>query len=86
MGSDAREQPGSLEDLMLHETAVAWLRLLLARSTPARPWQETREDYATRLRGACGHANEKYDVTGLCQELPQRLQKLVDQEGDRLRK
>ena len=35
MGENASRQPGDLQDLMLHETAVGWLRLLLKRSVTA---------------------------------------------------
>ncbi len=44
----------------------------------------TREEYATRLRDACRHVNEKHEVTDLCNRLPQRLQEVVDAEGDRI--
>ena len=30
------------------------------------------------------HINAHYDVSGLCESLPRRLQKLRDHEGDRL--
>ena len=53
MREDAGRQPGDLQDLMLHETAVAWMRALLQTSCPARPWQESREDYKWRLQEAC---------------------------------
>ena len=38
MGDNAAQQPGSLQDLLLHETAVSWLRHRLSRSTPNRCW------------------------------------------------
>ena len=34
----------------------------------------------------CAYINQHYDVDGLCRELPQRLQKLSDREGDRINK
>ena len=36
IGKCADVQPGKLSDCMLHETAVAWLRLQLLRSAPMR--------------------------------------------------
>ena len=36
MGADAARQPGDLQDLMLHETAVSWLSSRLALTTPAK--------------------------------------------------
>ena len=38
MGDDASRQPGGLKDLMLHETAVAWLTDRLKVTVPAKPW------------------------------------------------
>ena len=34
---------------MLHETAVAWIRVRLAQTTPKRCWEETREQLRARL-------------------------------------
>ena len=86
MGDDAKMQPGTLSDLMLHETAVAWLRLKMERSTPKEPWLETKEDWKARMQEACRQINAEYDVEGLCRELPGRLRKLRETEGDKLRK
>ena len=71
---------------MLHETAVAWLRTLLSQSTPRAPAEETREAYLIRLRAACAHVNDHFDVEGLNTELPSRVQKLLEVKGDKLRK
>ena len=86
MGENARQQPGSLQEVMLHETAVAWLRTLLSQSTPRAPAEETREAYLSRLRAACAHVNDNFDVAGLNRELPDRVQKLQELQGDKLRK
>ena len=86
MGQDARQQPGSLQEVMLHETAVAWLRSLLSQSTPRAPAEETRDAYLTRLRAACAHVNDNFDVAGLNRELPGRVQQLLELNGDKLRK
>jgi len=55
-GENAASQAGSLADCMLHETAVAWLRLLLEKSMPATPWTETPAEYYQRLRKQCDSA------------------------------
>ena len=34
VGSDASVQPGKLQELMLHEIAVAWVRVRLAQTVP----------------------------------------------------
>ena len=54
---DASLQPGALQEVMLHETAVAWCRYKLARCLPARPWLETPEEYRTRLKAAVAEIN-----------------------------
>ena len=83
-GDDASAQPGKLQEVMLHETAVSWIRLRLARSVPAKAWEETREQYTARLKSICREINETLDVEGLCRALPARIAKLVERKGDRL--
>jgi len=84
MGSDAARQPGNLQDLMLHETVVAWVRRLMAASTPAAPWNESVEQYGQRLRAAFAKCNSDYDVESLSREFPERVQSVLDAGGDRL--
>ena len=84
-GDDASVQPGNLQDVVLHETAVSWVRHLLERTLPKRPWEETCAAYGSRLREVCGTVNANHDVEGLCLEFPERLQAVVDKLGDRLR-
>ena len=45
-GEDARIQPGNLQEAMLHETAVAWVRYRLAKTVLSRPWEATEQEYA----------------------------------------
>ena len=86
MGENAVLQPGSLQDVLLHETAVSWLRHRLSRSTPPKCWQESREEYGRRLKRCCEEVNQECDVEGLCKGLPKRMKLLQDKEGDRLKK
>jgi hypothetical protein len=86
MGDDASEQPGTMGDLMLHETAVAWVRLKIGRSTPAQPWLETPEQFKARMQQVCREVNAEYEVENLCRELPSRLKDLKDRGGDKLKK
>ena len=86
MGQDARQQPGSLQEVMLHETAVAWWRSLLSQSTPRAPAEDTRDAYLTRLREACAHVNDNFDVDGLSWELPGGVQQHLELKGDKLPK
>ena len=81
MGDDASLQPGALQEVMLHETAVAWCRYKLARCLPARPWLETPEEYRTRLKAAVAEVNATHDVDSLCKELPARVAQLILAEG-----
>ena len=83
---DASVQPGQLQDLMLHETAVSWMRARLTQTLPTKPWEETLEQYRARLKACAAHINASHDVAGLCRELPQRLATLRDCAGDRLAK
>jgi len=84
MGKDAAKQPGELKELMLHETAVAWIRLRQTVTTPREPWAETVEEFGQRMRTIAAYINENYDVDGLCREFPDRVQELVDRKGERL--
>ena len=85
-GDDASVQPGSLQELMLHETAVAWCRYKLARNVPSRPWLETLEEYKVRLKQVVADINAEHDVAGLCRELPDRVAELAKLKGARLSK
>ena len=70
MGEDNKIQPGQLQDLMLHETAVSWLRQKLMTNGPAKPWEETREEYRARLQESCREISAEHDVEGLSREFP----------------
>lgn len=85
-GDDASRQAGSCGDLLLHETSVAWIRYRERKTLPSEPWTETVEEYTTRLKGIVQHINDHHDVDSLCREFPDRLQALVDNEGDRINK
>ena len=82
---DASIQPGRLQEIMLHETAIAWIRLRLAKSVPKNPWEETREEYTARLKACVADINLHLNVDGLCRALPHRINTLVDRQGDRLK-
>ena len=86
MGDDASQQPGSLWEMMLHETAVSWIRCGLTWSLPPRPWEESPIGYGRRLRAVVQDINAHYNVEGLCRELPQRVLDLNAAQGGRLGK
>ena len=79
-------RPGSLSDLMLHETAVSWIRNKEGLTLPRRPWTESREAFAVRLKQIVAAINDEHDVDGLCRELPMRISKLIEKKGSKLRK
>ena len=81
MGDDAAQQPGSLQEMMLHETAVAWIRRGLTWTLPAKPWEETAEEFSARFRQVVQKINEEYDTDGLCRGLPARHEALYSAEG-----
>ena len=82
----AAVQPGQLQEVMLHETAVSWMRDRLTKTLPKRCWEEAPEAYRARLKACAAHINGTCDVEGLCRELPSRVKDLADREGDRLAK
>ena len=83
-GDDASIQPGSLQEVLLHETVVAWVRSREKVTQPKYPWTETEAQYGSRLRGICQYINQNYDVDGLCRALLKRVQKVVDAGGGRI--
>ena len=49
-GEFGGRQPGSMQDLLLHETAVSWLSVRLAQNTPKKRWEEARKEYCKHLK------------------------------------
>ena len=86
MGNDASVQPGHMQEVLLHETSVSWLRVRLAESLPAEAWLETRQEYGTRLKRCCDAVNRDLDVEGLCRGFVKRIKTLHSLEGGRLKK
>ena len=78
-------QPCHLPELMLREMAVSWLRVRLEQSLPKRPWEETPDAFAGRLRQRCADITAQLNVDGLCRAFPKRIQKLADRKDGRLR-
>ena len=86
-GEDATPQSPDMGDILLHETAVAWLRRGLRREKPCvTPWEETQVQWAQRARRVVQRINVEFDVKGLCAEFPQRLDAVAASQGERLRK
>ncbi len=71
--------------MMLHETAVSWIRVRLAETMPAREWEETRDAFGGRLRRCISDINDQLDVVGLCRGFNKRVELLRLKEGGRLK-
>ena len=82
-----RGQPGDIGDMLLHETAISWLRRQEEKSRPVLPWEETPQEFAARLQRAVDHINTTFKVRAMSLEFPDRLDLLVNKtKGDRLPK
>ena len=73
-----------MQDVLLHETAVSWIRLRLDGTVPQKSWEESREQYGRRLKRCCEDANKECDVEGLCHGVLKRFKALKDNGGERL--
>ena len=83
----ARAQPGDIPDVLLHETAISWLRRREEKTRPLAPWHETPAQLRQRLQRLAKVINRDLGVRELCMEFPQRLSDLVKKTGgDRLPK
>ena len=72
-GDNASVQPGHLQEVLLHETAVSWLRNRLTETLPKRCWEETPAAFGARLRLCCADINARLDTEGLCMDFPKRI-------------
>ena len=86
-GSDASTQPPDIPDLLLHETAVGWIRNYLRKHPFARSGTlDVQEARLRKLLKQCAdHINAHYDVDRLCDRFPARLQEMIDKGGQRLK-
>lgn len=84
MRDNAKMQPGNLQEVMLHETAVSWMRRRLAKTAPKKPEDETVDQYSARLKSCCTYINENHDVSSLANAFPKRVQKMIESKGARL--
>ena len=84
-GDDAELQLGDLQEVMLHDTAMSWIRDREAATRPVEAWKETPSEVASRLRAICKDINNTFDVEGLCRALPKGLQMLEVAECDKIK-
>ena len=69
---------------MLHETAVSWIRRREAQNRMTKPWEETPQQFAQRLKGIVQDINDTLNVEGLSRSFKARLGKLIESDGDRI--
>ena len=50
-------QPGHMQEVLLHETAVSWIRLRVASTVPSKAWSDTKKQYASKLGTVVGNIN-----------------------------
>ena len=86
-GDHGKWQPPDLADILLHETAVAWVRKYFKHHP--LPLAHQAQEKNTRalkrtLEAAVEHINTFYQVDDLCRSLPKRLKLLVAEDGERL--
>ena len=86
MGHDASLQPGQIQEILLHETVVSWIRVRLAQGTRKECWLEAPAQYEARLKQAAADINQHLDVAGLCNNLPKRMTQVIAAKGGRIRK
>ena len=87
-GEDASRQPPDLADVLLHETVAAWVRKYFKAHPFSRKGSIDEQEARLRsLLSECAtHINENYEVEALCRSFPKRLQEVVDNLGDRLKR
>ena len=87
-GEHAKWQPPDLADVLLHETAVAWIRQWFKKHPPkyGAAMSKNRSTLEAAFAECAAYMNENHDVEGLCKSLPRRLRVLKeDRAGDRLK-
>ncbi len=63
---------------------LSWLHHRLTETLLAKPWEETTADFGVPLRPCCRATNAELEIEALGRDFHTRVQKLVDNKGDRL--
>ena len=85
MGNCAAVQPGHMQEILLHETAVGWIRHRLTTATPSQCWLETPTQYEKGLKGVVEDVNANLDVEGLCNNLLKRVDGVIESSGGQVK-
>ena len=83
----ASDQPADCPDVLLHETAVGWVRKFFKKHpfSRARSLDGNIVRVQTLMAECVRHINRTYEVGDLCASFPKRLHELLDGGGERLR-
>ena len=85
-GTDASQQPADQPDVYPHETVAAWIRYFQKRHPVPKhdDLDVMEESFRDQCRECMDWINSKYNVEGIHQAFPERIQELIDAEGERL--
>ena len=86
-GSCAASQPADCPDLLLHETAVGWIRKFFKRHPfhRSKGLEHNLARVKTLMATCVEHINGQYDVEALCSAWPRRLEEVVLANGERMK-
>jgi hypothetical protein len=82
-GDQAEWQPADCPDVLLHETAVGWIRQFCKKHPFSRSQSlESNVERVKTLMATCvQHINANHHVRDLCSSFPRRLGDVVEGEG-----
>jgi len=86
-GDQADWQPADCPGVLLHETAVGWIRQFFKKHpfSRSRSLDSNVARVKTLMATCVAHINAKHRVCDLCSSFPRRLGALVEGEGERLK-
>ena len=64
------ETLGQFQELMLHGTAVSWMRERLKKKVPKKAWEETVDAYRSRLKARAAHIKRQARCRRAMQRVP----------------
>jgi len=84
-GTDASKQPADMPDVFPHETAVAWARTNMKKHRIPKGGLDDMEATLRKTLAECAaHIEKNYDSEGLHMAFPERIDKLIKRQGERL--
>ena len=76
-----------MADFWPHETAVSWLRQQMKKCPieKGNGLEQMQKAFDANMNASFRYINAEYDVSGLCRSFPERLLRLKDAKGERLK-